>query len=436
MQIRRLLRSKTWNDLNRPVRNRKGVAIIMAIAAILLITTFATELVYESNVEYIVNSQNLNRLKSYYAAKSGVKLSLLRIKLYQTAQSQFGQQLGDSPMLDEIWRFPFAWPLPAPDELNAVDKDAFAKATKESSMDASYMVTIEDEGSKIDINDLASPSKALREATAQQLLNVFEQKKLDDEEFNREYANFRFNELVISIRDWMSDINSSEKGGDKRSSYSEMNSLAGGQDYYPPNRGFRTLAELHMVPGMTDVFYRILEPRITIYGMKGINPNLASREVLKSLDPGMTDEVVDEIIKRRGDQNLGGPFKCDQNGGSEDFWGFAQQRGARLMGNTQSIPLTCEKAINFKIRSTGQFATAAREITAVVLDLNKVAEKVDSFVKAEKQGENAEDEANQTGPGGRRNQQQQNQQNQGNQRQNQQQGLTKGPPRIVFWSEK
>lgn len=431
--MRKLLGSKIWKDLKRPVGNRRGVAIIMAVAAILLITTFATELIYESNVEYIVNSQNLNRLKSYYAAKSGVKLSLLRIKLYQTAQSRFGQQLGDSPLLDEIWRFPFAWPLPPPDELNSIDKDSFAKATKESSMDASYMVTIEDEGSKIDINDLASPSKALRESTTQQLLNIFEQKRLNDENFSREYGNFRFDELVASIGDWMSDVNASAKGGDKRSAYSEMNSAVG-TDYYPPNRAFRTLAELYMVPGITDEIFRILEPKITIYGMKGINPNIATKEVLKSLDAGITDEIVEEIIKRREDPNQGGFFKCDQNGSSQDFWSFVQQRGARLVGNPQSIPITCDKAINFKIRSTGQFASAAREITAVVLDIDKIATKVNKFVQDEKNptagGTPAADGAGSGAPGSGNGGARAGSANAG------QTETTKGPPRIVYWTEK
>ena len=48
---------------------------------------------------------------------------------------------------------------------------------------------------------------------------------------------------------------------------------------------------------MKDEFYDLLEPRVTIYGMKGINPNLANKEVLKSLDPGMTDEAIAAIAR-------------------------------------------------------------------------------------------------------------------------------------------
>ena len=388
---------------------------MVAIACVMLIMYFAMEVSYDSNVEYLVNSQGLNRVKAYYAAKSGMQLSLLRIKIYQQAQAKLGSMLGaNNPMLDQIWQFPFAWPIPIPPEMNAVDKDAFKKLTKESSMDASYFVTIEDEGSKIDINDLNSASKTLQDITKTQLLNIFAQKKKEDEDFNRRNSNVRFDELVNSIADWMSTKSASLNGGDKRAHYAELNHDSQG-DNYPPNRAFRSLAELHFVPGMTDEFYDLLLPRVTIYGMKGINPNIATAEVLKSLDPGMTEEVVKAIIKRRESSDEGGPFKK-----AEEFWTFVEQKGARLEGKTDQIPLIFDSMFNFKIRSTGEFSGAAREITAIVMDFNKTAAKIKSYTDKDKAASN---------PGGAN----QKQQSPGN---NAQSPLPSGPPRIVYWNER
>lgn len=417
-------------EVNRPLNNRRGIALMIAISCIMLIMWIAMEVSYDSNVEYLVNAQGLNRVKAYYAAKSGMQLSLLRIKIYQQAQAKLGSQLGNSKMLDQIWQFPFAWPLPIPDDLSAVDKDSFNKMVKESSMDASYIVTIEDEGSKIDLNDLASPSKSLQELTKKQLVTIFTQKMKEDESFQREYSNVRFDELVNSIADWMSSKATSLNGGDKRSAYAELNQLSQ-SDYYPPNRPFRSIAELHMVPGMNDVFFDLLAPRVTIYGMKGINPNIASREVLKSLDPAMTDEVVSEILKRRDSEEEGGPFKCDQGGGSSDFWNFVQSRGVRIEGNPEDVPLICDSVINFRIRSTGEFASATREITAVVMDLQKTASKVKSYVDKDKKaaggdasgaspGDSSGSGTPSSGTGGGNSATQ----------------VPKGPPRIVYWNER
>ncbi|MBS1970461.1 MAG: general secretion pathway protein GspK [Bdellovibrionales bacterium] len=388
---------------------------MMAITCVLLISYIAMEVSYDSLVEYNVNVNSLNRLKAYYAARAGVDLSLLRIKTFQQASAQFGKQLGgQSEMLDQIWKFPFAWPVPMPDGLNGTDKDQIKSALKESIMDAAYVVTIEDEGSKLDLSDLASPSKVLAESTRRRLLDIFQNKLKNDQEFQRKYGNYRFEELVNAITDWQSRSRTGVSGSDKRAGYS------GYPENYPPNRGFRTLQELRLVSGMNEDIYELLEPAITIYGMKAINPNQASKEVLKSLDPEINDEIADAIIKRRDNPNEGGPFK-----NKEDFWGFVTGRGARLGEKTEETPLIFDKVVNFRIKSTGEYAGVSREITVVVMDLQTIASTLKGYVDKEKQQQNP---------------QQQQQQNPAakpqNPAQSQTPALPKGAPRIVYWGER
>lgn len=397
----------------RLIKNRRGMALIMAITCVLLISYIAMEVSYDSLVEYNVNVNSLNRLKAYYAARSGVELSLLRIKTFQQASSQFGKQLGgQSEMLDQIWKFPFAWPVPMPPELNAVDKDAIQTSLKESIMDASYVVTIEDEGSKLDLSDLVSPSKALQEATRRRLLDVFQNKLKNDEEFQKKYGSYRFEELVNAISDWQSKQRVGIEGGDKRQGYGDY------PEGFPPNRGFRTVQELRLVAGMNEDFFELLEPIVTVYGMKAINPNQASKEVLKSLDPAITDEIADAIIKRRDNPNEGGPYKS-----KEDFWGFITGRNVRLGDKTEETPLVFDKVMNFRIKSTGEYAGASREINVVVMDLQGVASTLKGYVDKEKAAQQ------QLTP-------QQQAQKQQNPAQSQTAALPKGPPRIVYWGER
>lgn len=401
------------------LNNQKGMALIMAITCVLMISFIAMEVSYDSLVEYNVNVNSLNRLKAYYAARSGVELGLLRIKTFQQAKSQFGKQLGgQTEMLDQIWRFPFAWPVPMPDGLSAVDKDSIKSSLKESFMDASYVVTIEDEGSKLDIGDLVSPSKALQESTRRRLLEIFQGKLKNDEEFQRKYGNYRFEELINAITDWQSKVRTGVAGGDKRQGYSEY------PEDYPPNRGFRTIQELRLVPGMNEDFYEILEPSITIYGMKAINPNQASKEVLKSLDSEITDEIAAAIIKRRDNPNEGGPFK-----NKEDFWGFITGKGVRLGEKTEQTPLVFDKVVNFRIKSTGEYAGASREITVIVMDIQNAATAVKGYVDQEKKQAAGAGAAGGQGTGA-------DGKPAGNQGQGQTPALPKGPPRIVYWGER
>jgi general secretion pathway protein K len=407
------------------LRNEKGVALMLAIFTVVIITYLVTELSYETNVEYIVNASAVHRLKAAYAARSGLELSLLRIKLYSKVQRQFGKQLGSqAKLLDMIWSFPFAWPLVLPNESSDIDKATIKDVLKESQMDASYFTSISDEGSKIDINDLGSQSKKIAEITKKNLTNVFDEKN-KEEDFRRTHPGFRTEELIENLTDWVDLDSLSKIRGNEADYYSKLNS---GDVQYPPNRGFRTVEELRFVAGVDDEIFNILKDRVTVFGMKAINPNHANPEVLMSLDPSITKEVAQEAIKRRDNEELGGPFKDGDDNCKSDFWGFINSKGGRVTKETQDdLPLQCGKVTNFKIRSVGEFNGVTREITAVVYDLKISAQVVADAIKKESADQEQPQSPSaptsgttssgpKTGPPP--------------------EPLPKGPPRIVYYSER
>ena len=108
----------------KSVQNQKGMAMIIAIFSLMLLVFIATEVSYETQVEYTSASQDVNRLKSYYAAKAGIEISLLRVLIYKKALASLGSVLPDDQksMLDPIWSFPFAWPPVVPDDLATAEK--------------------------------------------------------------------------------------------------------------------------------------------------------------------------------------------------------------------------------------------------------------------------------------------------------------------------
>jgi len=398
---------------------KQGVALVMAVTILLFMVYVAKEVSSDSLIEYVVNSQELNRVKAYYAARNGMDVALLRVKIFQQT-ARLPLPPGMAGELDQIWKFPFAWPIPIPTETNAIAKDSMAKLNSESFMDGSYTHTIDDEGSKIDLNDLVSPSKTLRDITKKELLTLFERKIEFDEEFRKNYQSFRFDDLINRITDWMSDTDTSAGGGDKKQYFRDLG------ENYPPNRGFRTIDEMRLVPGMTEEFFAILQPQVTIYGMKAINPNTAPESVLKSLDKGMTDEAVKEALARRDNPEQGGPFKgTDSASCNKDFADFVSSRGARLDPNFSQIPMVCDKVVNFRIKSIGIYGSGKsavmKEITTVVMDLSRSASQIKSYIDKEKQ-------------------QQQQQQNPGTpagptSATQKQDPLPKGPPRVVYWLE-
>jgi general secretion pathway protein K len=370
----------------RAVRNQKGVALILAIFTVVMISYLVVEISYETSVEYVVNSNAIYRLKAYYAAKSGLELSLLRIKLYTKVQRQFGKQLGSqSKMLDMIWNFPFAWPLAVPAEASSVDKDMINEAMKQSQMEGSYFTQILDEGSKFDLNDLASDSKKIVEATKRNLTNIFTA-KLEDEAFMKTHPSFRPEELVEAITDFVDLDTTSTLHGSENTGYPTLPNNSGMDFQMPPNRGFRSVEELRLVPGVDDQIFNLLKDQVTVFGMKAINPNYASKDVIMSLDKSITKEVAQEILNRRENEKMGGPFKDGSDNCKGDFWGFVNSKGGRIDEETMAqIPLKCDRVTNFRIKSVGEYNGVTREITAIVYDLKMSAQVVAEAVLKEKQ---------------------------------------------------
>src|ERR1035437_6935027 len=64
------------------LKSEKGVALLIALFAMTLMTFIAVEVSYDTSVDYVVAAQQVNRVRAYYAAKSGIEISLLRIMLY------------------------------------------------------------------------------------------------------------------------------------------------------------------------------------------------------------------------------------------------------------------------------------------------------------------------------------------------------------------
>jgi general secretion pathway protein K len=355
-----------------PLKSQKGVALLIALFAFSLLSFIAIEVAYDTSVEHVVSSQQVNRIKAYYAAKAGVEISLLRIMLYKQVVATVGDQLPSKGMLDPIWAFPF---MPAAgDGVSEVDKSMIGSAVKESIFEGQYATTITPEGGRIDINDLGSEVQVLKKAMMTQVQKVFETEVENNEEFADKYRGYRWDELVANIADYIDEDKEATLGGDESAPYRDHED----KDYeMPPNRPLRTVDELHQIGGMKDDFYKVLAPKITVFGTKGINVNYADKDVIKALDITMTEEAVAKIIERRSDVKLGGPFKDDA-----DFFNFASQFNVNTKAIQEAkVPLLYDVEYNFRVVSTGISSNVKREITAITFDYENLTERYMEMLK-------------------------------------------------------
>jgi type II secretory pathway component PulK len=352
-------------------QDTSGIALFMVIAAISILSIMVTEFTYISQINQKIAFDALDQVKAHYLAKSGLKLSLLRLKAFAKVKDTLAATTGGAgapgiprQILDKIWSFPFMYPIPtAIPGLSQTDKDAISKFQTESSLEGSFTAVIESESARYNLNSLlagyvgsttvtsttggrgggATTSSTTttvpangplgpnannaqqfdpeqgRQALQDYLFNTFQRKSETDPDFSDFYRGFQLQDLVESIAAW------SDRYFERRN--------RGFEEKVPYKRApFYSITELHMVPGMDDTLYDLFAPTLTVTTTPGININTMQEPILRALIPGLTDEEVKDFFKFRDDEQADNQFKT-----AADFWKYAQQAFSRFRNDPAEV---------------------------------------------------------------------------------------------------
>jgi general secretion pathway protein K len=224
------------------LRRQQGVALILVIWVSVLLTVIASSFIVERRTETLIVRNSASMARAEAIADAGVHRALYEV--YRT----------NNPT--DAWKrdgTPYDWTFDG----------------------VPVRVEIRDESAKIDIN---TASEALLRGL---LLSV----GLADDEAYR---------LLDAILDWRDPDSLKRPNGAEEPEY-----RAAGLTYKPANAAFQTIEEIQLVLGMRPEIYRRIAPSITVFSRQaGVNPLLASREVLLAI-PGVTTELVDQYIAQR-----------------------------------------------------------------------------------------------------------------------------------------
>jgi len=353
-------------------RNKKGMALIMVLSTIVFIIVLLQETVFETQIEYRSAISELNSLRAYYAAKSGMEINLLRLKAYQSLIDQYGEQLSTvQSYVDLVWKFPFEWPPILPEESNSTDIEKVQSIKDRSFMKSEFSTNIEPVAGRIDINDLASPAPSLRTWTFQTLYRLIILLRANNKKLEEDLSEQDIVDILHNIKDWVDpDSQRAEQVGVFENSMYETNNL-------PPNRSFISPEELLQVKDMTASLYDALKPFITVYGEKGLNINAAPVELLQALHDEFPLELAQEIVELTHNSIEPTIFT------KELFEGFLEERGFSNIkeslfsspmneGESKQIPsiIYFDAPRNFYMESTGRYGKSQKSIRAIYFDVN------------------------------------------------------------------
>jgi general secretion pathway protein K len=290
---------------------RRGVALVLVIAAIAILAVFVADLIDSSATEFHVAESERDRLKAEYLAKSGINLTRLLIAqepaIRRIAAPIYQMIIGRPPPQLNVWDF--ASTLLAP---FANLKDAKLN-TSATGIDFGVMQGVKDTGGSFDVLTVPENSKInlnkplfftgddARKSTAMQLFALLGGYQSPESPFDPMFAARDADGQYTTRLDIVSDIIDWWDYDDQRTVFdpgsagvttgaSEDKIYAQFQDpYLVKNAPFDSLEELRLVRGVGDDFWATFVEsspddlrgrKVTIYGSGAVNVNLAPPEVL------------------------------------------------------------------------------------------------------------------------------------------------------------
>lgn len=337
------------------MNNQRGIAMLMALMTMTVLSILVAELVYQTEVYHRVVFGQTDQLRAKYLAKSGLKLALLQLAAAKKAKEKIkgmDKSLGISgDLANKIWQTPIILPPPTPPGLGEAEKKSLESFSSSLEFNGRVAVTITGESQKLNLNQLVwipqksteekskgtvdpktggtlvsgsttpinreETLKTTREFYRDTIDKIIQNKKQENDVFREKYANLSADILIGNLVAWIDP--SVPLDGENRNKEEYYNRLP--NPYSPKNAPLSSMSELNMVRGFDDEIVNLLSDSFTTLLTNTINVNTMSATLLRSLVPELGPQEVDKIIERRNDPNKGSFSTAD------DFWNFVNTFG-------------------------------------------------------------------------------------------------------------
>lgn len=409
----------------RRVRRERGVALIIVVVAITLLTVVATEFAYNQRVDLQLAANQRDEVRAYYMARSGIALSRLLLRFQkqvdQTPIPNLGSilqgltggttspdQAAASNLNIQLWKMArvdcyMLKGLIQSDTGNEREEERVASLFSEGAspelasglqqrsyggFEGCFLATISDEEEKLNVLRLnAGAGDAL--PTAMRMMDL-----LGDERFEflfeREDSNgvrVTPQDVVLAIKDW---VDEDEVQSAMNLTNATQPFVAGFSPeavhydrfdprYEPKNASFDSLDELYRVHGVTDRFMAAFRDRLTVYPDINSKPNVNTDDpmmmymaILSVADPNRPDPrlqdpvFVQELITRIRTARMFNFFGMSV----QDFVAVVESLSVpvnpSLKANVAGNRLLSDKSSTFTIKSVGEAGSVQKTLTAVV----------------------------------------------------------------------
>lgn len=390
-------------EYRNKLNNQQGIAILMVMSAVVLLTTIMLSFGIDTSVNKIRTYNLEDKAQAKLTAESGVRFAMARLRLYKAGYNYIQnneslQKIAKPEILNTLWNFPFIYPVPILKSMNKIQKDAIAKFQTETLLSGSMRLSISNISNKLNLNairvalfnqnkkevKLDSNGDPIKEEEPNAEYNIesqlfknfqsaFDNKVQNDEEFNDKYSGTEIQELISVLKTFVSDEDSLEDPGSVRSYFSKA-------EVTPKYAPLSSMQEMYSVPGWDDALVDLVKNEFTVHGAIMIDLNKITENMMRLLIPGITDEEIKDFFEYKNDPEDPKFFNS-----INDFKKYITSIG-NIMSDEDFDKLVKEFSRNnikfgvspslFKITSVGEKGRASYTVEAYVVMPAKPAYKI------------------------------------------------------------
>ncbi|MCU0582407.1 MAG: type II secretion system minor pseudopilin GspK [Syntrophales bacterium] len=307
--------------MHNPIRNDKGIALILVLLTVSVIVVLTLQLNVSSRAQVHEAANLSDGIRVLYIAKSGVFAGM----------GLLSEDRGDADTLNEAWA--------RTEGLREQSRDYFDGGHLE--------LIIEDESGKININKLVQ-GNAFNPGVKGALSRLLSQPefKLQGQEVE---------DILNAIKDWIDPDSVVTANGAENAYYQGL-----GKSTTVRNGPMESIDELLLVRGISPELYRGTPERpglsrfLTVYGEGSVNVNTAPKEVLRALAPSITEDAANRMDDYR---------KNPANSLTDPSW---YRRVAGLNNTAIDAVTLVTRSEHFQLASTGHLGTMKRTIRGIV----------------------------------------------------------------------
>ena len=316
------MHNKPFNDLKKILNNQQGVALMIVMSAILVLTAVMVDFTFEGQINKFKGGNIEDRSQARLSAEAGLKFAMTRLRLYKEAynflqNNETAKEFAGQQVINSIWNFPFVYPIPVSDQMNQIQKDIVKKFHESTILPGNLRLIINNISNRINLNLIrVSLQNELNEKNSQddstkevnsenanydaegQLIESLklhiQRKSEESEEFAAQYFGMDVIPLVNNLKYYVSDPQSLENDANAEVEFTEIG-------LNPKKAPMTSYHELYTLPGWTDDLAEMVQGEFTVHGAIMIDLNEINNTMLRLLIPSINDDEITDFFKYRDD---------------------------------------------------------------------------------------------------------------------------------------